>query len=209
MREYIEQATYDISVGLDPDVVINALLLEKSVWKPSNRVDVPFLGRKKIPGGLTGLGAAAYGAYKGHKAHKEAKAQGLKGKEKAKHVAKGVVKGAAKGAVAGYGAQLAQRASRASQAKGKHTERRTSSFWVTAKTDEGKKYYRGTGVLKKTGDVAKDAAAKEAALKKAQEVSKKVRRRGERQSNVHKTKEHISQGALGLASAALRRARGK
>ena len=201
MREYIEQATQDIAVGLDPDVVINALLLEKSIWRPHSRVDVPLLGRKKIPGGLTGLGATAYGAYKGYKASKEAKKKGLKGKEKAKHIAKGALKGAARGAVAGYGAQLAQRRLRSKLAKQRHAGRRSESYWTTLKTKKGDDYYRGSGVVKKGAS----EAAKEAARKKARTTSRKVRHKGEREKKTREAEALLGMGAEGLALGAFKR----
>jgi len=184
MREYLEQATQDIAVGLDPDVVINALLVEKSPWRP---------------GKLTGLGAAAYGAYKGYKANKEAKEKGLKGKERAKHVAKAAAVGAAKGAATGYGVQIAYRSYKSSAARKRHHERRKGSFWTSAKTGkkgEGATYYRGTGKLNTASEKATQRAKE-----KAIETARKIRRRARRQSKV--------EGTMGAASELLNKLRGK
>lgn len=111
MREYLEKATQDIAFGLDPDVVIDVLLVEKSMWKPK--------------AGYVGGGAAAAAAIQGGLAHLDAKNKGLKGKERTKHIAKAAAKGAVKGAVTGYAGQLLARGGHSLAAERRHIRRGT------------------------------------------------------------------------------------
>lgn len=179
MREYLEQATHDIACGFDPDVVINTLLVEKSIWSPSGHARLPKWagGSRRIPGGLAAAGAVTGAALKGYLANKEAKKKGLKGKDKLKHVAKGAAKGAAIGAVSGYGAKLAGRAAASHEAAGRHLKRRSKSFWVKLAKDP--KYRESTKDITRTV-----------------KQTHKVRRRAERVLKTREAKTNLSIAAL-------------
>ena len=171
MKEHLSSAATAISNGSSVSDVVEELLSErmgKSVYRPTSRVSVPLpWGTKelRIPGGLTGLGAAAGGSYLAYKAHKRAKEARLKGRAYAKYVGKHALKGAASGALSGYIVQLGQRAGFSRRAGIRHAKSKvgigSSQFRSPGTKPLTRKLARARslGKLKKQGILGKTGSA--------------------------------------------------